>query len=202
MQYNTQKSPLIIPEYGRNVHTMIGHLKTIKDKKERTQFSEAIIEVMSQLNPNHGVDKDEYQHKLWDQLFIMGNYDLDIDSPYQVPNREQLFKKPNQLQYHAELRKDRYYGKIIQDLIDEVKDWEEGDKKQAIALQIADQMKKNFIDWNKENVEDDKILDDLKRLSDGKITLNDPSLMIQNYMRTVENNPKKGKRKRKKKVRK
>ncbi len=198
MQYNTQKKPLIIPEYGRIVQNMIQHLKTIEDKKERNLFAQATVEVMSNLNPNYG-DADEYEHKLWDQLYIMADYQLDIDAPYPMPNKEELYKKPKKLKYHSELRRNRYYGRILQDMIDEVKNWEEGEKKQAMALQIADQMKKSFINWNKENVEDQKILDDLNKLSDGKIKLEDPSLLIQNYKRTVESSSNNNKRKRKKK---
>ncbi len=199
MEYNTQKRPLIIPEYGRNVHTMIDFMKTIEDPKDRRKFADMIVDVMSNINPQSKTEED-YRHKLWDQLFIMADFDLDVDAPYPKPNPEEIFKKPEKLPYRQELRRSRYYGRLIQDMIDVVKDWEEGDKKEAAALAIANQMKRNYVHWNKDHVDDPIILKDLKKMSEGKLQVPEGTVLIK-HIEPIEKNTSsnKSKRKRKKK---
>ncbi len=200
MEYNTQKKPLVIPEYGRNIHTMVEYSKTIEDRDERTQFTEAIIDVMENINPGSKAEED-YKHKLWDQLYIMADYDLDVDAPYPKPDREEFLKRPAKPPYRRELRRDRYYGRIIQEMIDEVKTWEEGDKKDLATLSIGNQMKKNYVNWNKDFVDNDLIANDLKKMSGGELSLQNPNDLM-NEVPKINNQSKSNRKiKRKKKSR-
>ncbi|MGI9527870.1 MAG: DUF4290 domain-containing protein [Weeksellaceae bacterium] len=170
MEYNTVREPLIIPEYGRHIQEMINHCKTIEDKQERNDFAEAIIEVMGNVNP-HLRDVPDFKHKLWDQLFIMSDFDLDVDSPYPIPTSEDFNSKPKHIAYPSNNNKYRYYGKNIQRMIDVAKEWEEGDKKAGLIKAIANQMKKSYLLWNKDTVDDQVIFNQLKDMSDGEIDI-------------------------------
>lgn len=170
MQYNTERDKLIIPEYGRHVQEMINHCKTIEDKNERNDFAKAIIEVMGNLN-THLRDVDDFHHKLWDQLFIMAEFDLDVESPYPIPNAEDFTKPPKAIPYPVFNLKYRYYGQNIQRMIDVALEWEDGDKKDGLIQSIANQMKKSYLLWNKDNVDDKVIFKQLKDMSKGKIDI-------------------------------
>ena len=170
MQYNTTREPLIIPEYGRHVHAMVNHCKTIEDRNDRNDFAFAIIEVMGNLNP-HLRDVNDFQHKLWDQLFIMAQFDLDVDSPYPIPHAEDFSKPPNIIPYPVFNVRYRYYGKNIQRMIDVALEWEDGEKKDGLIQSIANQMKKSYLLWNKDNVDDKVIIEQLKDMSNGKIDI-------------------------------
>jgi hypothetical protein len=132
--------------------------------------SKAIIAVMGNLQP-HLRDVPDFQHKLWDQLFIMSNFELDADSPYPKPSREELQSRPDPLKYPQNHPKYRFYGNNIKTMIDVANTWEEGDLKEALIFTIANHMKKCFLNWNKDTVEDDVIFDHLRELSGGKIDL-------------------------------
>lgn len=170
MQYNTLRKNLIIPEYGRHIQRMVDYCKNIKDRKERNDFAQAIISVMGNLN-THLRDVADFQHKLWDQLFIMADFDLDVDSPFPIPTREEMNSKPNHIAYPSHLRKYRYYGKNLRKMIEVANQWEEGDKKLGLVKAIANQMKKSYLLWNKETVEDDVIYKELKEISGNKIDM-------------------------------
>lgn len=172
MQYNTTRESLIIPEYGRHVQEMVNHCKTIENKEDRNDFAQAIIEVMGNLNP-HLRDVNDFQHKLWDQLFIMAEFDLDVDSPYSIPEAEDFKSNPNRIPYPTNTNKYRYYGKNIQRMIDVAVTWEEGDKRDGLVKSIANQMKKSYLLWNKDNVDDRVIFNQLKDMSSGKIDIMD-----------------------------
>lgn len=198
MEYNTQKKPLIIPEYGRNIHTMIEYSRSIEDREERNKFTEAIIDVMENINPGSKAEED-YKHKLWDQLYIMADYDLDVDAPYPMPDREEFMKRPSKPPYRRELRRDRYYGRIVQEMIEEVIPWEEGDRKDLAVLSIANQMKKNYINWNKDFVDNEQIVKDLNKLSGDKLTVKNPDDLVSDVAKinTHSKSNRKGKRKKK-----
>lgn len=170
MQYNTLKKDLIIPEYGRHIHRMVGYCKTIEDREERNLFAEAIIEVMGNLN-TYLRDVTDFQHKLWDQLFIMAEFDLDVDSPFPIPDKETFQSPPQPLKYPKYSNKYRYYGRNIKKMIDVAIEWEEGDKKLGLVKNIANQMKKSYLLWNKDQVDDQVIYNQLKDLSNGKLDL-------------------------------
>lgn len=170
LEYNTEREHLIIPEYGRHMQKMITHAKTRETKEERNKLVKAIISVMGNMQP-HLRDVPDFQHKLWDQLFIMADFDLDVDSPYPKPSREELYARPETLEYPQNFPKYRFYGNNIKTMIDVANTWEEGELKEALVYTIANHMKKCFLNWNKDTVEDYIIFNHLFELSDGKINL-------------------------------
>jgi len=171
LQYNTERSMLAIPEYGRHIHKMIQQVLAEENKEERNKQAQAIIGVMGNLNP-HLRDVADFQHKLWDQLFIMSNFELDVDAPFPKPDAEVLSAPPTPLAYPQSYPKYRFYGNNIKGMIDVIVDWEEGELKEALIYVIANHMKKCFLNWNKDTVEDKVIFDHLAELSNGKITIN------------------------------
>ena len=170
LEYNTEREHLIIPEYGRHLQKMINYAKAIETKEERNKVTKAIISVMGNLQP-HLRDVPDFQHKLWDQLFIMADFELDVESPYGMPSREVIEARPEPLKYPQNHPKYRFYGNNIKTMIDVANTWEDGELKEALTYTIANHMKKCFLNWNKDTVEDDVILKHLFELSDGKINL-------------------------------
>ncbi len=171
MEYNTLRTQLIIPEYGRHIQEMVNHCLTIQDEQERNEFAEIIIDVMGELNP-HLRDVPDFQHKLWDQLFIMSDFMLDVKSPYPIPTKiDTVYSKPNKVHYPKSIYKYRYYGNNIRKMIDVAVTWEEGEKREGLFFAIANHMKKCYLKWNKDTVEDNVIFNHLYELSDGKIDL-------------------------------
>ena len=170
LEYNTEREHLIIPEYGRHLQKMINYAKAIETKEERNKVTKAIISVMGNLQP-HLRDVPDFQHKLWDQLFIMADFELDVESPYGMPSREVIEARPEPLKYPQNHPKYRFYGNNIKTMIDVANTWEDGELKEALNYTIANHMKKCFLNWNKDTVEDDVILKHLFELSDGKINL-------------------------------
>jgi Domain of unknown function (DUF4290) len=170
LEYNAERTHLIIPEYGRHLQKLIDQATTIEDKEERNKAAQYIIQVMGSLNP-HLRDVPDFQHKLWDQIFIMSDFKLDVDSAYPVPTREVLQLKPDVLKYPQNFPKYRFYGNTIKYMIDVANKWEEGDIKNALVKVIANHMKKSYLSWNKDTVKDDVIFEHLYELSDGKINM-------------------------------
>lgn len=170
LEYNTEREHLIIPEYGRHLQKMINYAKTRDSQEERNRLAKAIIAVMGNLQP-HLRDVPDFQHKLWDQLFIISNFELDADSPYPKPTRELYEEAPEPLKYPQNHPKYRFYGNNIKIMIDVANTWEEGDLKEALIYTIANHMKKCFLNWNKDTVEDEVIYSHLFELSNGKIDL-------------------------------
>ena len=172
LQYNTLREDLIIPEYGRHIQKMINYASTRETKEERNKLANAIISVMGNLQP-HLRDVADFQHKLWDQLFIMSDFKLDADSPFEKPSKEILNAKPEPLSYPQNFPKYRFYGNNIKIMIDEAVKWDSGEMKDALVLTIANHMKKCFLNWNKDSVKDQVIFDHLYELSDTKIDIRD-----------------------------
>ena len=170
LQYNNERSQLAIPEYGRHIHKMIQQVMAEEDRDERNKQAQAIIGIMGNLNP-HLRDVADFQHKLWDQLFIMSDFQLDVDAPFPKPNAEVLAAPPTPLDYPQSYPKYRFYGNNIKGMIDVVVNWEEGELKEALVYVIANHMKKCFLNWNKDTVKDQVIFDHLAELSGGKIIL-------------------------------
>ena len=168
LEYNSEREDLIIPEYGRHIQKMVNMAINCKDKVERNNMSKAIIGVMGNLNP-HLRDVPDFQHKLWDQLFIMSQFQLDVDSPYSKPIKEVFEQKPNKLNYPQNHPKYRFYGNNIKKMIDVAVTWDDGEMKSKLVYIIANHMKKCFLNWNKDTVEDSVIFQHLTELSAGKI---------------------------------
>ena len=172
LEYNTVREDLIIPEYGRHIQKMINYASSRESKEERNKLANSIISVMGNLQP-HLRDVSDFQHKLWDQLFIMSDFKLDADSPFEKPSKEVLNAKPEPLSYPQNFPKYRFYGNNIKIMIDEAVKWDDGEMKEALVLTIANHMKKCFLNWNKDSVKDQVIFDHLYELSESKIDIRD-----------------------------
>ena len=170
MEYNTSLTKLIIPEYGRNVQKMVHSIIAIEDREKRNHQAKSIIEVMGNLNP-HLRDVPDFKHKLWDHLFIMSDFHLDVDSPYDRPSKESFEEKPEMLKYSDNNIKYRHYGKILPLIIKRTIDIDEGEYKDFLVFTIANHMKKSYLTWNKANVEDEVILKHLSQMSDDKLSM-------------------------------
>ncbi|MGB0788454.1 MAG: DUF4290 domain-containing protein [Marinirhabdus sp.] len=170
IEYNTERPHLIIPEYGRHIQKMIAQTVAMEDREERNKNAKSIIAVMGNLNP-HLRDVPDFQHKLWDQLIIMSDFKLDVDAPFPKPSQEELVARPDELEYPQNFPKYRFYGNNIKRMIDVARSWEDGDKKEGLVYTIANHMKKCYLNWNKDTVEDDVIFKHLFELSEGEINL-------------------------------
>jgi hypothetical protein len=185
LEYNAERSHLIIPEYGRHIQKLVNHCIALEEDAERNKMAKAIVDVMGNLQP-HLRDVPDFKHKLWDQLFIMADFKLDVDSPYEKLNKEILQAKPERLEYPKYASKYRYYGNNIQTMIDTALTWEEGDARDALYFTIANHMKKCYLNWNKDTVDDAVIFKHLIELSKGKIDLtnkNETLSEVKNLMR-------------------
>ncbi|MEK9755748.1 MAG: DUF4290 domain-containing protein [Bacteroidota bacterium] len=197
LEYNTARKKLIIPEYGRHVHQMVDQAIAIENREERNKMAKAIIGVMGNLNP-HLRDVPDFKHKLWAQLFIMSDFKLDVDSPFDKPLEEDYKNsKPSKLNYPQSYPKYRFYGNNIKRMIDIAISWDEGELKNKLVLNIANHMKKCFLNWNKDSVEDKVILDHLSDLSntslsipDSSLPLTDSSEFLKNKIKTNTKTPK------------
>ena len=151
LEYNTERPYLMIPEYGRHIQKMVDQAIAMEDREERNKCAKSIISVMGNLNP-HLRDVPDFQHKLWDQLFMISDFKLDVDAPFYKPSREELAERPAPLAYPQNFPKYRFYGNNIKRMIDVAISWEDGDKKEGLVLTIANHMKKSFLNWNKDTV--------------------------------------------------
>ncbi|MCA0932155.1 DUF4290 domain-containing protein [Lutimonas saemankumensis] len=172
LEYNSDREHLIIPEYGRHIQKLVNHCVKLEDREVRNTMAKAIVQVMGNMQP-HLRDVPDFQHKLWDQLFIMSDYELDVDTPYPKPEREVLQAKPQALDYPRSASKYRFYGNNIQIMIDTALTWEDGDLKDALVFTIANHMKKCYLNWNKDTVDDEVIFSHLKELSGGRLVVKD-----------------------------
>lgn len=175
-EYNTQRDKLKISEYGRNLQLMAEHLLEIEDRAKRTEAATMIVSVMAQMNPQVR-ESNDYLHKLWDHIHIISGYRLDVDGPYPAPTPEEGRNKPEHIGYHKNNIRHGHYGKIIKEMIDEAVNIEDEEKRQAVAKAIANQMKRDFLGWNRDTVNNQVIFDDLKEMSDGKLSLPEDTML-------------------------
>jgi len=189
MEYNSQRSRMNISEYGRNIQKMIEHIMTIEDREKRNKLTRATIQVMGQLNP-HLRDVNDFKHKLWDHLFIMSNFNLDVDSPFPIPSAETLTRKPQRLGYATNHIAFRHYGRHIEQIIEKAKEFPEGEEKDALVKMIANHLKKSYLTWNRDAVTDEEIASHLEMLSRGKLTLTE-KMKLSNTQDILQNGKKK-----------
>ena len=166
--YNTERVRLYIPEYGRNVQKMVNYLKTVEDRQKRNEQARAIIKVMEILNPSVHLEED-FEHKLWDHLFIISGFDLDIDAPYPMPSHESRVTKPEPVPVNTRPIKAIHYGRNIESIIDLIAQKEDGDVKTEMIRQLAIYMRQQYLIWNKDTVADATIFQDIEKLSDYRI---------------------------------
>ncbi len=163
MDYNTSRSGLILPEYGRNIHRMVNQMKAVADRNKRNKLAKTIISTMATLNPAlKGSEGSDMHRKLWDHLFIMADFDLDIDSPYPTPKREQFNAKPSKVGYPKVKMRYRYYGKMMEDILSKIHHIEPKEMRDRTLVVLANQMKKLYLTWNRDTVTDELIWSDLK----------------------------------------
>ena len=161
---------MALPEYGRNVQKMVDHIKTIEDRSERNRASRTIISIMGNLNP-HLRDEGDFRHKLWDHLALIANFELDIDSPYPTPEPSKFMEKPKEVPYKQGDIRFLHYGRIIELMIAAACEKEDGEEKEYLTSLILNQMKKSYITWNRSQVADEVIINDMKVISKGRLKI-------------------------------
>lgn len=177
MEYPTLQGKLIMPEYGRNIQQMVTYALTIENREERTRCVQTIINIMGNLFP-YLRDVNDFKHKLWDHVAIMSDFKLDIDYPYDVLKQENLYSKPEPIPYKNSRIRYMHYGRNLEEMIERVSNYPDSETKNELIRLIANQMKKCFMTWNKEVVDDKKIFDDLRELSKGKLDISGDFLKL------------------------
>lgn len=199
MEYNTKQKRLPLPEYGRSVQKMVDHALTIENREERQTCAETIVRIMRSMFP----ELPDQERKLWDHLAIMSDFKLDIDYPCEVIKPEEFHVAPERVPYRNSEIRNRHYGRIVEEMIAHALTLEEGEEKNCFIELILIQMKKNYIAWNKDGVEDKKIIDNLKSYTGGAIDFTDKEIRLTsnnstrsyNNKRNNNNNKKNFKRK-------
>ncbi|WP_090079553.1 DUF4290 domain-containing protein [Halpernia frigidisoli] len=189
MEYNTDRTHLNMPEYGRIIQILVERCKTLATKEERNEMANAIVDFMGQRNPQLR-DEENYKHKLWDHLFILASFDLDVDSPYPITSQEELHTPPKRMDYPKLQGDFKFYGKSILTLIEKAIELEPGEEKEALIEVIANNMKKSYNVYNKEHVHDDVIFRHLKELSENRLDLTNIESLDKSkiYYATNKNN--------------
>jgi hypothetical protein len=190
--YNTQRKKMKLPEYGRSIHKMVDHIMLIENREERILAVKAVIDVMGMMYP-YLRDINEFKHKLWDHIAIMSDFKLDIDYPYDPPKPETFIEKPKLIPYDQTDIRFRHYGKIMERYINATAQLEDENPAKPVNTELlANQMKKTYLVWNKDAVEDSKIINDMVILSHGKLRP-DPEMHLQEITDIFKVQPKKGK---------
>ena len=171
MEYNTEREHLLLREYGRNVQRMTQYLLTVEDKEKRSSYAKSLVELMKQLNPNVK-GSPEYEQKVWDDLFIISNFELDVESPYPKPGSETLTKKPERVGYQNNNIRYRHFGKSIELLIEQAVELETDEEREGAVISIGRLMKSFYQTWNKDMIEDDQVIKMIDRMSEGKLNVN------------------------------
>jgi hypothetical protein len=168
MEYNTTRNQLVIREYGRHIQKMVDHLLTIEDKERRQQQAHVVIELMGFLNP-HLKNVEDFRHKLWDHLFLISDFKLDVESPYPIPTREKLAARPEPLPYPKRYPRYSHLGKNLEIVINKALKEEDPAKRQGFANAIAYYMKLAYNNWHKDQVHDDAIQQELTNITKGQL---------------------------------
>ena len=205
--YNTQKNPIILKEYGRNLQLLADYVRNIKDKELRNLSAKTLIELMKQINPSLKTGGEDSQ-KLWDDLIIMSDFNMDIDAPFPKPDKSVLFKKPQKVQYKTKKIKYKHYGLNLQLMADKAVLMEDDEEREAATIHIGKLMKGFASVWNKENLDDEVILQNIRELSNGVLDIDINKVREQKLFEYVvrdkepkPDNNNRGKRRRKRKKR-
>ncbi len=195
MEYNTQLKKLTLPEYGRNIQNMVDYCITIEGREERRRCANSIINIMGNMFP-HLRDVNDFKHILWDHLAIMSDYQLDIDYPYVIIEKEQLNAKPPRMGYSRPDMRYRHYGKNLEKIIKLAADTENPQEREQLIAMVATHMKKSYIQWNKD-VDDRKIFVDLYELSEGRIDIRNSDIRLPDSKDFINNQRSKQQKKKK-----
>lgn len=191
--YNSKKKPLVYPEYGRHIQKMVNMAVEIEDDAEREKAAHAIVHTMGRMHPNMK-DVEDYQHKLWDHLFVMSDFQINVTSPYGNPQPTQNIIEPKPIAYRDNDIRYKQYGRIVFRMIDKVEGCKTEEEKNALALLVANHIKKSLYLWNNDSFSDEQVLEDMKRLSKGKLIL-PPNTQLYSLKQNPQNNPKRRGRK-------
>lgn len=175
--YNTQRFPLVLAEYGRHLHEYVNHLKQLETKEKRTEWANSLIHIMATLTPEVKLQTN-YKEKLWDYLFQLADYDLDVDSPYPAPSPAEKLKKPNTIGYPNLEIKFRFYGRNLQNMVDQAAEMEDLELRQNLVNLIASFMYNSCKSWNNENLSNATIAEHLKILSKGKLNIGGDEIVV------------------------
>ncbi|WP_156306972.1 DUF4290 domain-containing protein [Sphingobacterium endophyticum] len=168
--YNSTRPKLILAEYGRNVQNMVDYICSLSDREERNRLAQVVIDMMGVLNP-HLRDVSDFKHKLWDHLYIISDFKIDVDSPYPIPTKENIHHKPEPLKYPNHNIRFKHYGHTVEDMIKKTLNISNLEARHKMTLSVANFMKMAYLTWNKDSVSDDQILQDLNTLSNGELVL-------------------------------
>lgn len=191
-EYNTTRPHIILKEYGRNVQKLVEYIRGIPSKEKRTELAYTLIELIKQLTPTVK-DQPENPQRVWDDLYIIANFDLDINSPFPVPSPETLFKKPQKVEYPQSDVKFKHYGKNIEKLVKEALKKEDPQERQDAIIYLGKLMKTFYGNWNKETLDDSVILKDIQLMSGGALNMTIEKVREDNLFEKLYKERKKGK---------
>ncbi len=200
MEYNTKREKLKINDYGRNIYKMIRFAMTIEDRKVRTQAAEAIVKMMAEVNPQNR-DSVDYEHRLWDHLMIMSDWKLDVDCPYELSHNESVVFSPRRLAYKQKTIQYRHYGRCLEQMVEKVSQMDDSEEKDLLNVLLTTQMKKSYLTWNRDLVNNDIIDNQMQRISKGRMSSSPVEVRLESYM-MPNDSFNEGKKSRKKKKRK
>lgn len=177
MEYNTAREVMAIPEYGRNVQKMVDYAVSIEDRETRLEMAKLIVEIMANMNPHIKVTND-YEHRLWDHLYIISDFKLDVDGPFSPPEKKNVYSRPKRLSYSDDHIRFKHYGLNLEKIINNAIQIEEGPEREEATRLIANYMKRSYLTWNRESVSDELILAHLEELSGGKLKLGKDDVLV------------------------
>lgn len=195
LDYNTQRESLIMPEYGREIQLMVEHAVGLPTKEERTQCAKAIVRQMEMKVPQLRQNAD-YKQTLWDHLYIISQKKLDIEWPFDISNAEKIHSKPEPMKLPQNRIRMRHYGRLVEELLDRLKEMPDGPERDELMKLTANQMKLDLVQWGHGSIDDEKVADDMARLTDGAVQLD---LSSFKFNRVVMDEAPKGKKNKKRK---
>lgn len=170
LEYNTERTDVRLKEYGRNIQKLVEHIKTIEDKEKRSEYAKTLTDLMRQINPNVK-DGQDYEQKLWDDLYNISKFDLDVEAPYPMPEEAAIGKKPERVPYKKSKIKYLHYGRSVEIMIEQATKMEDPETRETAIIHIGRLMKTFYNTWNKDNIEDEIILKQIKQLSDNQLDI-------------------------------
>ena len=194
LDYNTQREKLQLPEYGREIQKMVDHAMTLPTKEERLTCAKSIVRLMQTKVPQI-MENSDYQQTLWDHLYLMSGKQLDIDWPFDVSEAEKIHAKPQPMPLPQNKIRLRHYGKLVMELLEKIKSLPEGKERDELEKLTANQMKRDLLTWGHGSVDDEKVADDMARLTDGQVQIDLNKLSLGKVTALTEETGKKGKKK-------
>lgn len=170
LEYNTERTDVRLKEYGRNIQKLVEHIKTIDDKEKRSEYAKTLTDLMRQINPNVKEGQD-YDQKVWDDLYNISNFNLEVEAPFPMPEAEALGKKPQRVAYKSSKIKYMHYGRSVEIMIEQAIKMEDPETKESAVIHIGRLMKGFYNTWNKDNIEDEIILKQIKQLSNNQLDI-------------------------------